>query len=118
MEQASKRTSCKYFVFQGVVQGVGFRKWVKRKAIALGVNGWISNLENDKVHGYLQGDEDNIIKLLNSCAAGPSLSNVSAIYTSEVCDLIFQDFLIKKNSRFPEHELDLLEPYGDIDLNP
>ncbi|AQU81881.1 MULTISPECIES: MmgE/PrpD family protein [unclassified Halomonas] len=115
MEHVSKEVLCKYFIFQGAVQGVGFRKWVKRKAIALGINGWVSNLENDKVQGYFQGDEDNIVKLLNSCAAGPSLSNVSAIYTSVVCDLTFQNFSIKKNSHFPEHELDLLEPYGDID---
>ena len=54
----------KHYVFNGRVQGVGFRYTMSRYASHLGLTGWVRNLSNGNVEAYVQGEESKIIELL------------------------------------------------------
>ena len=41
------------FVFHGTVQGIGFRAHVKKKAMELGIKGWVKNNQDGTVSDIL-----------------------------------------------------------------
>ena len=47
-------------IFEGIVQGVGFRFEVGRTADYLGLTGWVRNLANGTVEAEVQGDRSKI----------------------------------------------------------
>ncbi|MDI6602091.1 MAG: acylphosphatase [Thermoanaerobacteraceae bacterium] len=49
----------------GVVQGVGLRYQVYRKAAELGVNGYAKNLVDGSVEIEAEGEEEDILKLID-----------------------------------------------------
>ena len=55
----------KHYIFNGRVQGVGFRYTMSRYASHLGLTGWVKNLSNGNVEAYVQGDQSKIIELLH-----------------------------------------------------
>jgi len=63
----------------GFVQGVGFRQFIKKKALSLGLRGWVKNLADSRVETVLQGDKDNIEKTIALCRKGPFLSEVKDV---------------------------------------
>lgn len=46
-----------YAVCHGTVQGVGFRFFVQREAVRLGLTGWVRNLSNGSVDMEIDGEE-------------------------------------------------------------
>jgi len=62
----------------GYVQGIGYRYFVKRNALNLGVFGWVKNLPNGQVECLFQADsKETIEKLINECKKGPFLAKIS-----------------------------------------
>ncbi len=55
--------------FTGRVQGVGFRAFVSRAAMRLGLTGWVENLPDGSVAAELQGERADIDALLAKTAA-------------------------------------------------
>mgnify|MGYP004571272619 CR=1 FL=1 len=55
--------------FTGRVQGVGFRAFVSRAAIRLGLTGWVENLPDGSVAAEFQGERADIDALLAQTAA-------------------------------------------------
>ncbi len=49
----------------GYVQGVGFRAYVRRRALALGLSGYAKNMPDGSVEVVLQGDEQSIGQLID-----------------------------------------------------
>ncbi len=84
-------------VVQGRVQGVGFRAFVQREAIALGLNGTVRNLYfgGQQVEVVAEGPEDALNRLLDQLRAGPRLSGVDRVdVTWETPRGEFTDFRI------------------------
>ena len=46
--------------FFGEVQGVSFRAYTRRYAIAAGVHGWVMNLPDGSVQAVLEGEKEDI----------------------------------------------------------
>ena len=65
MEKIRKR-----MVFQGRVQGVGFRWHARQAALALGLTGWVRNEYNGSVTMEIQGSEAGIDRLIQELQAG------------------------------------------------
>ena len=55
----------------GRVQGVGFRESMRAVAQALNVKGWVRNREDDSVESIVQGDEEDIERVIAWCHNGP-----------------------------------------------
>ena len=53
-----------HYIVKGYVQGVGFRHRAARQAAALNLTGWVRNLPDGSVELEVQGDPDNIERLL------------------------------------------------------
>lgn len=65
MEKIRKR-----MVFQGRVQGVGFRWHARNAALALGLTGWVRNEYDGSVTMEIQGSEAGIDRLIQELQAG------------------------------------------------
>ncbi len=64
---------------EGFVQNVGFRHFVKSKAVESGLNGFVKNLPDGRVEAIVQGSKENIEKLIKLCKKGPFLSEVENV---------------------------------------
>lgn len=70
-----------HIVVEGHVQGVGFRYFVERNALELGLTGWVRNLQNGNVEVTAEGDRLSLEKLLSRVISGPSGSHVLNVST-------------------------------------
>lgn len=60
-----------HLIFYGKVQGVGFRKFVKRKADEFGIKGYVRNLPDGTVEVVAQGEKEVLNKFLEEIKEGP-----------------------------------------------
>jgi len=58
-------------VVSGHVQGVFFRETARRRALALGVAGWIRNTPDGSVEAAFEGDAEAVGRLVEFCREGP-----------------------------------------------
>lgn len=60
----------------GRVQGVFFRDFTRRKALALGLTGWVRNLADGRVEAVLEGGPDAVESMLDLLREGPPQARV------------------------------------------
>ena len=84
-------------IVKGVVQGVGFRAFVKRKAESLGLTGWVRNLpDGESVEAVVEGPKDKIAELVKHMLIGPPAADVvSAEVRFEKATGEFKEFIIR-----------------------
>lgn len=63
----------------GGVQGVGFRDWTRRAALALGLAGWVRNRRDGSVEAQFSGPEAAVADMLARCRVGPRAATVTAV---------------------------------------
>jgi acylphosphatase len=66
---------------RGRVQGVGFRFFVVREAIALGLDGFVANERDGSVRVVAEGPRPDLDALLERLEAGPPASIVERVVT-------------------------------------
>lgn len=64
---------------EGVVQGVGFRWFVRRRAEHLGLAGWVRNLDDGSVEVAASGRPDALAAFRAALHAGPAGASVIAV---------------------------------------
>lgn len=64
---------------RGVVQGVGFRYFVLRRANRLGLDGWVANESDGSVRCVAEGDPTDLGELLELIRRGPPGSRVDDV---------------------------------------
>lgn len=64
----------------GVVQGVGFRWFVREKARRLGLSGWVRNLGDGSVEVAASGDQGQLDLLVGELKKGPPGAVVAQIH--------------------------------------
>jgi len=72
-----------HLIIEGRVQGVWFRESTKRKALSLGVYGWVRNLPDGTVEVVAEGDEDKVRELVKWCHKGPPAAKVTNVKVEE-----------------------------------
>jgi acylphosphatase len=63
----------------GRVQGVGFRYFVLREAMALGLDGWVANAPDGSVRCVAEGAQDVLEQLLERLHEGPAAAAVDRV---------------------------------------
>ena len=64
---------------RGRVQGVGFRYFVLREAMDLGLHGWVANTMDGSVRCVAEGPRDRLDTLLALLRAGPPAAIVEGV---------------------------------------
>ncbi len=68
------------FKVSGRVQGVGFRVATQRRALALGLRGWVRNLDDGSVEGCVSGlSSADLAAFRDWLAIGPPGARVDAL---------------------------------------
>lgn len=82
----------------GRVQGVGFRYFVEREAIRLGIFGWVRNRRDGSVEAVFSGTPAQVEAMLKAARKGPPASSVEKL---EIADASSADLaLVLKGERF------------------
>ena len=68
-----------YVAVRGRVQGVGFRWFVRERARALGLTGWVRNRQDGCVEVLAEGSDAALRELRSLLRAGPSGAKVSEV---------------------------------------
>jgi acylphosphatase len=64
---------------RGRVQGVGFRWWVRSRALSLGLRGYAENLMDGRVKVVAEGPQDHCAQLLDFLAGPDTPGHVTAV---------------------------------------
>jgi len=73
----------------GVVQGVFFRAFIKENAERYDVKGFTRNLEDGRIEIFLEGNVEEVNKMIALCRKGPKHSKITHV---EVKPEKFQEF--------------------------
>jgi acylphosphatase len=63
----------------GLVQGIFFRGFIKENAEKLNIKGFVRNLEDGRVETFLEGDSEDVRKMIEICKKGPKHSEVKKV---------------------------------------
>ena len=64
---------------EGRVQGVGFRAFVEREAVARDLDGWVRNRRDGGVEALVSGLAPQIDEMIARCREGPAASHVAMV---------------------------------------
>ncbi|MGW9329616.1 acylphosphatase [Bosea sp. NPDC055594] len=70
-------------IVSGVVQGVGYRQWLRERALLAGVAGWVRNRSDGTVEALLAGAPDTLEALVAEARKGPRGARVTDIERRE-----------------------------------
>lgn len=80
-------------LIHGKVQGVGYRRWFEKEAIALNLKGYVKNLENGDVEAVIIGTEQSVAIIIRHAYVGPLRASVSSIQQEQLAeDAPYTDF--------------------------
>jgi acylphosphatase len=68
---------------RGRVQGVGFRYFVERAAVDLGLTGYVRNLDDGRVEVYAVGPDEALSELERRLWKGPAYADVRGLDVQE-----------------------------------
>ena len=80
------------------VQGVGYRRWFAQYAVALGLKGYVQNLDSGAVEALFFGDDGMVAELVNRAKVGPTHAVVTDVVIVELASeqQTFTDFQIRR----------------------
>ena len=68
-----------HVMVSGRVQGVYYRSYVVDEAKALGITGWVANVEGGRVEAIFEGEEEAVRKMVEWCWKGSPSSRVTGV---------------------------------------
>ena len=87
--------TAKLYRVRGRVQGVGFRNFVEHAANAIGVRGYVRNLDDDSVEVYASGAKTQLDELAGMLWKGPRWAEVRGVDESEAALQNYSGFSIR-----------------------
>jgi acylphosphatase len=73
----------------GTVKGVFFRSFIKENAERYNVKGFVRNLEDGRIEVFIEGNSEDVNKMIEICQKGPKHSQIRKV---EEKPEKFQDF--------------------------
>lgn len=83
-----------HLIIQGKVQGVFYRVSARKKAIEIGISGWIKNTPEHHVEVMAHGTDEQLQKFIEWCKDGPSKARVDNLITEKAAEQHFDEFKI------------------------
>ena len=74
---------------RGTIQGVNYRAWTVRQAVAIGLRGWVRNEPDGSVRALIGGSGADVATMLDLFWIGPSSARVTGVISeaAEAADL-------------------------------
>lgn len=82
-------------LLSGVVQGVGFRYYVYRKAKKYEISGYVKNLSDGRVEIVASGDRDMLNSFLEEVKRGPMMARIENAEIHPANDPGIEGFIIE-----------------------
>ncbi len=80
----------------GFVQGVGFRRFIRKNAQKLGIKGWVRNTSDGRVEIVAQGAKEQIEELKKIAEKGTIFSDVKGIVVDNLEESeVFEGFELR-----------------------
>lgn len=79
---------------KGTVQGIFFRQFIKDNAERCDVRGFARNLEDGRVEVFIEGEMENVEKMIDFCKKGPRHSRIENVEIKEEKLQDFKEFKI------------------------
>ena len=73
-----------HLLVKGLVQGVGYRYFVKTTAVQLKLKGWVRNLYDGHVEVEVQGETERVNMFISHLKEGPRFSTVDEVVQAEL----------------------------------
>jgi acylphosphatase len=83
---------------EGRVQGVGYRLWTQRTAVAMGLAGWVRNRRDGAVEAVFQGPNGDVNAMLVACEEGPRGAAVTRVEVVGVGVGAFAGFEVRETA--------------------
>ena len=74
------------YLVEGEVQGVGFRYFAVRRALRIGVSGWVRNLPDGRVEALAEGSLAALAEFEAALRRGPDMADVTNLQVDEISD--------------------------------
>lgn len=94
----------KRYIINGKVQKVGYRNWVRRKAISNNLHGFAHNLEDGSVEVVVAGAKNDVEVFKSICAKGPKKAKVNQVLESVWSEVIKIGFEIDTITSSSQHQ--------------
>lgn len=78
----------------GSVQGVYFRQFVNKTANELKLKGFVRNMDDGRVEIVVEGRDENVNEMVETCKKGAPQASVKEIQTQELNNQGFDSFKI------------------------
>lgn len=78
----------------GTVQGIFFRQFVKDNAERYNLRGFVRNLEDGRIEIFIEGDLENVNKMIEISRKGPRHSQIKKVDVKEEKIQDFKEFKI------------------------
>ena len=95
MAKPKASLAARRYLIAGRVQGVGFRFFVERVAMELGLTGYTRNLADGRVEVYAVGTPQQLSELSGLLWRGPRMASVRAVEEHEAPVADYTDFRIE-----------------------
>ncbi|MCW1928849.1 acylphosphatase [Bhargavaea beijingensis] len=92
-------THSKQYIIRGKVQNVGFRRWVRKKALEADLSGFAQNQSDGTLSVVVAGTEQQVNDFKNICETGPKASQVHSVIEKDWKRPIKVGFEIKENKK-------------------
>lgn len=79
---------------EGIVQDVFYREFIKENAERHNVKGFVRNLEDGRVEVFLEGNNEDVDKVVELCKKGPKQSQIKNVDIRAEKDQDFKTFNI------------------------
>lgn len=101
------KDSIRYYLIKGLVQGVGYRYFVKTTAQNLNVSGWVRNLKSKQVELLAFTNTKTHNKLYEALNQGPPNAKVEQVLQKEISEIenIPEGFEILETRESPCYKL-------------
>jgi acylphosphatase len=80
----------------GRVQGVSYRAYTRRKALELGLKGFVENRPDGTVYLEAEGPADQIDALIEWCHKGSPLAKVKEVQPEVIAPVGYGDFVVRR----------------------
>jgi len=81
--------------FYGRVQGVFFRANTERKAIEMGINGYVRNMPDGSVETVFDGNEEKVKEIIDWCSKRIRMAKVTNVDVKYEAAEVFNGFEIR-----------------------